>query len=128
REVRRLLVHEARRVALADLVRQPFRVVALTLAPAGAHRVDALALRGQVGAREEPLDRRIRAEAVGEPIGRGELDRLDQVVQVLDRVVPPSPYVETVEDAERLEALPPDRARRRHSSDVVAAIPNADRL
>ena len=100
-----VLVHEVRRVTFEDLSRELLAVPALALAPARPHGVDARALGHRVRLREKPSDRDLGRVGVGEAVGGGELDRLDQVVEVLHGVVAPRRDVVTLEDVQRLEHL-----------------------
>src|SRR5262245_66113354 len=100
--MRRLLVVETWRMSLGDLTRQSLSVETLALAHGRPRRVDALSLGRRVSLRDEPAGRRVGRVRVRQAVGGRQLDGLDQVVQVVDRVVPPASDVPTLEPIERL--------------------------
>src|SRR5262249_57227283 len=86
-EVGGVLAREARRMAFGDLPRKRLGIVALALADRRALAVDARALRRGVLLGQEAGNRDSVLVRVGEPVGRAELHRLDQMMEVIDRVV-----------------------------------------
>src|SRR5262249_60402761 len=85
------LAREARRMAFGDLPRKRLGIVALALADRRALAVDARALRRGVLLGQEAGNRDSVLVRVGEPVGRAELHRLDQMMEVIDRVVAGDP-------------------------------------
>src|SRR5207247_11359102 len=98
REVRGVLVLELRGMTLGDLLGKPLTVVTLAFADARALAIDAPPLARGIRLREQSLDRSVGAVRVRQAAGRAGLRRLDEVVQVLGRVVPPRAQVVALQE------------------------------
>ena len=93
----------------------------------GAPAVDQLAALGGVLGGDQCLDRRPILAAPAGAVGAGELDRLQQQVEVLGGIVAERLQVERFQDLEAFEVLEPERLRRRRP-DRLATIRDLQRL